>query len=51
MAKVFQRVTLGFDDKLVLRSIKLVEPSGDEKEIRFTKVERNAKLPASTFTP
>jgi outer membrane lipoprotein-sorting protein len=51
MARVFARVTLGFDEQLLLRSIQLVEPSGDEKEIRFTKVERNGKLPANAFAP
>ena len=34
-----------------LRAIFLREASGDEKEIEFSKMEKNAKLPADAFKP
>ncbi|HEX2572891.1 MAG TPA: outer membrane lipoprotein carrier protein LolA [Polyangia bacterium] len=58
-ARAFVRITLRFAEEgprkggalpeLVLRGIRLDEPSGDEKEIEFTRVERNRKLPADAF--
>jgi outer membrane lipoprotein carrier protein len=50
LARTFQRIELRLDGKTYLpRSILLVEKSGDEKEISFTKLERNAALPERAF--
>lgn len=49
MAKAFQRIELRFDRQLLLRTILLREVSGDEKEIAFTRLERNARLPPDAF--
>jgi outer membrane lipoprotein-sorting protein len=50
VAKAFQRITLALDGKtLLMRSISLTEKNGDEKEILFTKLERNATLPPDAF--
>lgn len=52
VAKAFSRIELRLDPKTWLaRSIRLVEQSGDEKEITFTKLQRNAKLPPDAFKP
>ena len=48
-AKTFRRVELRFDKRLLLSSILLVEASGDEKEIVFTRIDRNVKLPVGAF--
>jgi outer membrane lipoprotein-sorting protein len=48
-AKTFARIELRFDRRLLLRSILLREVSGDEKEITFTKMERDVKLPPDEF--
>jgi outer membrane lipoprotein-sorting protein len=50
VAKAFSRIELRLDPKSwLLRSILLVEKNGDEKEIVFTKLQRNGKLPADAF--
>jgi len=49
LAKAFARIELRFDERLLLRAIRLRERSGDEKEIAFTRIERNPRLPPSTF--
>jgi outer membrane lipoprotein carrier protein len=49
IAKTFARIELGFDDKTQVRSIRLVEQNGDEKEIAFGRVVRNGALPAHAF--
>jgi outer membrane lipoprotein carrier protein len=49
VGKAFARIELRFDAQLLLRSIILREPSGDEKQIDFSKMEKNAKLPADAF--
>jgi outer membrane lipoprotein carrier protein len=50
IAKAFQKIELRLDGKSwLLRSILLVEKSGDEKEIVFTRLEKNAKLPPDAF--
>jgi outer membrane lipoprotein-sorting protein len=50
VAKAFSRIELRVDPKtLNMRSILLTEKNGDEKEITFTKVTRNAALPANAF--
>ena len=51
VAKAFAKIELRFDKQLLLRTILLREASGDEKEIRFTKLARNAKLPDDAFKP
>jgi outer membrane lipoprotein-sorting protein len=51
LARAFAGIELRFDDKLLLRAILLRERGGDEKEITFTKMERNAKLPSGAFSP
>jgi outer membrane lipoprotein carrier protein len=50
-AKAFTRIELRLDKQLLLRGILLKEASGDEKEIVFDRLERNAKLPADAFKP
>ena len=49
IAKAFARIELSFDRSLSLRRILLREPSGDEKEVEFVKLTRNAKLPKDAF--
>ena len=49
VAKAFSKIELGFDKKLAVRTIKLVENNGDEKEIVFTRVEKNGPLPPGAF--
>jgi chaperone LolA len=50
VAKAFSRIELRVDPKtLLMRSILLTEKNGDEKEITFTKVTRNAALPKDAF--
>ncbi|HEY7956704.1 MAG TPA: outer membrane lipoprotein carrier protein LolA [Polyangia bacterium] len=50
VAKAFQRIQLRLDGKSwLLKSILLVEKSGDEKEITFTRLERNVPLPPNAF--
>jgi outer membrane lipoprotein-sorting protein len=50
VAKAFSRIELRIDPKtLLIRSILLTEKNGDEKEITFTKVARNATLPKDAF--
>jgi chaperone LolA len=50
VAKAFTRIELRIDPKtLLMRSILLTEKNGDEKEITFTKVTRNAVLPKDAF--
>lgn len=50
IARAFQRIELRLDGKsLLLRSILLTEKNGDEKEIVFGKLARNAALPAGAF--
>jgi outer membrane lipoprotein-sorting protein len=51
IAKAFKRIDLELDKDLLLKTILLVEPNGDEKKIVFSKMTRNAKLPADAFTP
>lgn len=51
IARAFARIELRFDKRLLLRAIFLREASGDEKEIEFSKMEKNAKLPADAFKP
>jgi outer membrane lipoprotein-sorting protein len=51
IARAFARIELRFDAQLLLRSITLAEASGDQKSIAFTKMARNAKLPADAFKP
>ncbi len=51
VGKAFARIELRFDQRLLLKTILLREPSGDEKQIDFTKVERNGKLPEKAFIP
>ena len=50
IGKAFQRIELRLDGKSwLMKSILLVEKNGDEKEIDFTKLERNVKLPPDAF--
>jgi outer membrane lipoprotein carrier protein len=50
VARAFAHVELRIDSKThLLRSIALVEKNGDEKEIVFTKLVKNATLPANAF--
>ncbi len=49
IAKAFSRIELRFDRRLLLRSILLQEAGGDEKEITFSKMERNVALPKDAF--
>ncbi len=51
IAKAFARIELSLDKELLLKSILLVEPNGDEKRITFTAMAKNPKLPANAFTP
>ncbi|MEO6954236.1 MAG: outer membrane lipoprotein carrier protein LolA [Polyangia bacterium] len=49
--KVFSRIELSFDDKLIVKQIVLTERSGDEKTIVFSKVARNVPLGNDLFIP
>jgi len=50
IGKAFARIELRLDPKSwLMKSIKLVEKNGDEKEIDFAKLTRNGKLPADAF--
>lgn len=49
--KVFSRIQLAFDDKLIVKQIVLTERSGDVKTIVFSKVARNVPLGNDLFTP
>jgi outer membrane lipoprotein carrier protein len=50
MARAFRRVELRLDGRSgLLRGILLVEQNGDEKEIAFTRLERNVALPEDAF--
>jgi outer membrane lipoprotein-sorting protein len=49
VARAFTRIELRFDKALLLRGITMREPSGDEKEIVFGRIERNVKLPPDAF--
>jgi outer membrane lipoprotein carrier protein len=50
VVRTFSRIELRFDGRsALLRSILLVELGGDEKEISFARLERNAKLPPDAF--
>jgi outer membrane lipoprotein carrier protein len=51
VAKAFSRIELSFDEQTQVRAIKLIEKNGDEKDIAFTKIERNHALPAAAFKP
>jgi outer membrane lipoprotein carrier protein len=50
IGKAFARIELRLDGKTwLMKSILLVEKNGDEKEIDFGKLARNAKLPPDAF--
>ncbi len=50
VSKVFSRIELRLDAKTsLLRSLLLIERAGDEKEIVFQKLLKNAKLPGDAF--
>ncbi len=50
IAKAFARIELRLDGKTwLMKSILLVEKNGDEKEIDFSKLSRNVKLPPDAF--
>jgi outer membrane lipoprotein-sorting protein len=50
IGRAFTRIELRLDPKTwLLKSILLVEKSGDEKEITFTRLQKNAALPADAF--
>jgi outer membrane lipoprotein carrier protein len=50
IAKAFARIELRLDRKTwLMKSILLVEKNGDEKEIDFSKLQRNVKLPPDAF--
>ena len=50
VAKAFQKIELRLDPKtLLMKSILLTEKNGDEKEITFTRLSKNASLPADAF--
>lgn len=50
VGKAFARIELRLDAKTwLMKSILLVEKNGDEKEIDFSKLARNVKLPADAF--
>ena len=51
VARAFARIELRFSRELLLRTILLREPSGDEKEIVFQRMERNPTLAADAFAP
>jgi outer membrane lipoprotein-sorting protein len=50
VSRAFARIELRVDPKTwLMKSIVLTEKNGDEKQIDFTKLTRNAKLPADAF--
>jgi outer membrane lipoprotein carrier protein len=50
VARAFARVELRVDGKSgLLRTIALVEKNGDQKEITFTRLQKNVALPADAF--
>jgi outer membrane lipoprotein carrier protein len=50
IARAFARIELRLDGKtLLLRAIALTERNGDQKEIVFSKLQRNAPLPSDAF--
>ncbi len=50
IGKAFARIELRLDPRTwLMRSILLVEKNGDEKEIDFSRLQRNVKLPANAF--
>lgn len=50
LSKIFARIELRLDGKsLLLRSLLLVERSGDEKELIFTRLQRDTSLPQGVF--
>jgi outer membrane lipoprotein-sorting protein len=52
VARAFSRIELRLaGDTMLMRSILLIEKNGDEKEISFGKLTRNAPLPPAAFTP
>jgi outer membrane lipoprotein-sorting protein len=52
LAKAFSRIELRFDERTaLLRGLLLSERGGDEKEITFTRLERNVPLPEAAFQP
>lgn len=52
LSKTFARVEMRLDERtLLLSSLLLVEKGGDEKEIQFARVQRNAPLPPDAFKP
>ena len=52
VGKAFSRIELRLDAKSwLVKSILLVEKNGDEKEIAFTRLQRNGKLPPDAFSP
>jgi len=51
LGKTFSRIELHLDGRTwQLLRLLLVEQSGDEKEISFTRIQRNVALPASAFS-
>lgn len=51
IAATFAHIELRFDERLLLAAIVLVERSGDEKEIVFSRLRRNEPLPEAAFSP
>jgi outer membrane lipoprotein carrier protein len=51
VAKTFSRIELQLDKHDQVRGIHLVEKNGDEKDITFTKIDRNGTLPGDAFSP
>jgi outer membrane lipoprotein-sorting protein len=50
LERAFRRVELRFDGRTgLLRGLLLVEKNGDEKEIAFTRLERNVAIPDAEF--
>jgi outer membrane lipoprotein carrier protein len=50
IARAFLRVALRLDGKsLLIRAIELTERNGDDKEITFTRLDRNPALPPDAF--
>jgi outer membrane lipoprotein carrier protein len=50
VARAFSKVELRIDGKSgLLKSIALVEKNGDQKEITFTRLQKNVPLPAGAF--
>jgi len=50
VARAFLRIELRFDaGTKLLSTILLIEKNGDEKQITFTKLVRNGKIPEAAF--